>query len=96
MYVDIVGPRPFERFTPITIQNCRSLKQVAGTTMNCRKNKSRKDGDFLADSFHVHRLPMSFALYRRPISGFDEQGRNLLFYAVRGNRDDGGGKAVEV
>jgi len=62
--------------------------------MNCRKNKSRKDGDFPADSFRVHRLPMSFALYRRPISGFDEQGRTLLFYAVRGNRDDGGGEKV--
>ena len=45
-------------------------------------------------SFRVHRLPMSFALYRRPISGFDEQGRTLLFYAVRGNRDDGGGEKV--
>ena len=27
---------------------------------------------------------------RRSISGTDEQGRTLLFYAVRGNRDDSG------
>lgn len=27
---------------------------------------------------------------RRSIRGLDEQGRSLLFYAVRGNRDDGG------
>ena len=35
-------------------------------------------------------LDLLTTVLRRPISGFDEQGRTLLFYAVRGNRDDGG------
>ncbi|CAK9063877.1 Uncharacterized protein SCF082_LOCUS33001, partial [Durusdinium trenchii] len=35
-------------------------------------------------------LELLTSVLRRSIRGLDEQGRSLLFYAVRGNRDDGG------
>ncbi|CAE7523276.1 unnamed protein product, partial [Symbiodinium sp. CCMP2456] len=39
-------------------------------------------------------LEILTSVLRRSISGTDEQGRTLLFYAVRGNRDDSGAAQI--